>query len=156
MSGPALRRRDVLRAAAAGAAGLAAAGCTAPAPAPAPPHPDDRLVAAALTRERRLLALYDAALAARPDLAARLRALRAEHAVHLEALQPPGPTASPTPGPTQTAASLPPEAALDALLVAEERAAREHAAAARTASGGLAAVLASLAASEASHRVALT
>jgi hypothetical protein len=51
-----------------------------------PPPPPDALVAA-LTNQRRLLAGYDAALAARPDQVGRLTPLRADIAAHGAALR---------------------------------------------------------------------
>lgn len=153
-------RRVVLSA---GAFGLAAA-CTSPrrpgAVRPARPDPDIALTAAAVDRERALLAAYDAALAATPALAGRLAPLRAEHAEHLAGLgaglSPGTPTASPA------TAAAPPRGpgggagqARSSLATAEHAAAAAHAAATVTASARLAAVLASLAASEASHQVAL-
>ncbi len=161
-------RRVVLSA---GAFGLAAA-CTSPrrpgAVRPARPDPDIALTAAAVDRERALLAAYDAALAATPALAGRLAPLRAEHAEHLAGLgagPSPGLGAGLSPG-TPTAspatAAAPPRGpgggagqARSSLATAEHAAAAAHAAATVTASARLAAVLASLAASEASHQVAL-
>lgn len=126
-------------------------------PSPPPPvDPDVVLRDAAVLRERELLATYDAALAASPRLAARLRPLRAEHAEHLAVLQDPAlvgsplPTASPTP-----VAPLRPAPGTGALVAAERAASRAHAAAAVRAAPGLAQVLASLAASEATHEIAL-
>lgn len=111
---------------------------------PAPVDPDVALRAAAVVRERALLAAYDAALAARPD-DARLAPLRAEHQAHLEALEGASPSGTPSP-----AAAAPVD-----LAAAEREAAAAHAAATAQASPGLAALLAQLAASEASHPVAL-
>jgi glucose dehydrogenase len=63
---------------------------------PAEPNPDVVLAQAAATRERVLLATYDAALAAVPALTGRLGPLRADHAAHLAAL---GLPEVPTPAP---------------------------------------------------------
>lgn len=151
---------------AAGALGLAAAtGCRAPAPDPAAAR-DARLRAAAIERERRLVAAYTAALqapAALPSPAGRdaaagervalLRGLRAEHLAHLAALDPLAPaTASPAPAAARPDLARPD---LAGLARQERAAAAEHAAAAVTAGRPLAAVLASLGASEASHAVVL-
>ena len=131
-------------------AGLAAApvaACTTRRD-PAPVDPDDALRAAAVTRERELLAAYDAVTAAVPTAAARLSAVRAEHEQHLAALVR-TPVSSAPPTPPAVARTLAQLAAL------ERTSAAGHAADALRASRGLAAVLASLAASEASHPVAL-
>ncbi len=163
--GPRVGRRALL----AGAALLPLAACTSePAPAPPPPDPDDLLRAAAAERERVLLAEYDRLLAAVPELAVRLRPLRAQHAEHLLALTGPPPTGSPSPTPTTSPAAspppLPPEVppaqtaaeALASLVVAEQAAAGAHTADALAAGDrDLAGLLASLAASESSHPVAL-
>jgi hypothetical protein len=138
---------------------LLAAACSAdaPAPRPAPVDPDDALRAAAAERERGLLREYDAAIAARPALAPRLRPVRDHHAEHLEVLT--GPSATPSATPSGAAPPVPPpadDAAALARLVAAERAAGDaHAADCLTASRALAPVLASLSASELSHPVAL-
>ncbi len=136
----------------AGAVGLVAA-CTPShrppsASRPARPDPDVALTAAAVDRELTLLAAYDAALAATPALASRLAPLRSEHAEHLMALRA-------GPAPVGSAATSPTPVTRTSLRAAELAAAAAHAAAAVTASDRLAAVLASLAASEASHQVAL-
>ena len=125
-------------------------------PAPAP-DPDAALAAAAVARELALLARYDDALAAVPALAGELAPLRAEHVAHLAALgaveaaaatptRPPSPPA-PSPG---TAVQVRRD-----LASREHEAAAGHAAAAVAASRRLAPVLASLAASEASHAAVL-
>lgn len=168
--GPRVGRRALL----AGAALLPLAACTSePAPAPPPPDPDDLLRAAAAGRERALLAEYDRLLAAVPELAVRLRPLRAQHADHLLALTGPPPTGSPTSVATSPASAtspatspppLPPEVppaptaadALASLVVAEQAAAGAHTTDALAAADrDLAGLLASLAASESSHPVAL-
>ena len=137
-------RRTVLSA---GAVGLAA-GCTSShrTAGPSRPDPDVALTAAAVGRERALLAAYDAALAAAPARATTLALVRAEHAAHLAALGV---------GPAASAAAAPASPAPSDLAGAERAAAAAHAAAAVTASPRLAQVLASLAASEAAHQVAL-
>ena len=156
------------------AAGLAAlTSCTSPGEAPqplapqppAPVHPDVALRAAAVAREQTLIRAYDAALLAAPGLGDRLLALRAEHLTHLTSLgsttpgsTPPGstPPAGLKPGnPPPVAAPDLADAQLVGLRTAERAAGAGHTAALRTASAGLAVVLATLAASEASHEVAL-
>ena len=146
---------------------LLVAGCTAepaPAPAPAPVDPDDALRAAATARERVLLQAYDAALLAAPSLAARLAPVRAEHAEHLAALTGPAPSGPPgtsPPGSTPDgAAPVPATPATPAVVLAglvrdERAAAAGHAREVGAASRPLAALLAVLAASEASHLVVL-
>jgi hypothetical protein len=114
-----------------------------------PVDPDVAIRAAAVAREERLLDLYSAAA---PGVAGTLASIRAEHEAHLDALRPR--SASPSAS-TGSPRSLP-AVALPALVRAERAAAAEHAAAALTASRPLAALLASLAGSEASHAVVLT
>lgn len=129
-----------------GSVAALAAACTGSRPpaAPARADPDVALRAAAAAREQALIAAYDTA-GTTPALRTRLAPLRAEHAVHLQALGVAGPPAARP----STAAGLAQLAAL------ERRTAAAHAAAAVDASPALAAVLASLAASEASHAVVL-
>ena len=148
------------------AAGLAAlASCTSgwdKPVAPAPVNPDVALRAEAVLREQTLIRAYDTALLAAPALGERLRTLRAEHLTHLTALgappesSPTSPTPLVTPGASTTATASQLAAALMGLRSAERAAGAGHTAALRTASVELAVVLATLAASEASHEVALT
>lgn len=145
------------------AAGAALAGCTdgaAPVPAPpAPVDPDVALREAAVARERALLRSYDAVLLALPSLAQRLLPVREEHAAHLDALTGPQPAAGPSPSAAPGAPAVPPPAtaaaALAGLAAAEAQASTAHARDVPAASRGLAGLLASLAASEASHPVVL-
>jgi hypothetical protein len=127
-------RRRLLQAAL--AAPLAA--CTSTPRRRAAVDPDVALRAAAVAREQQLLARYATATSAA------LVAIRTEHEQHLQVLG--GATASASPALPSTSAQL---------VAAEHAAAAGHAADALRASGGLAALLASLAASEASHQVAL-
>jgi hypothetical protein len=140
----------------AGAALVACTPGTEPdGPLPPPPvDPDVALREQATARESALIAAYDAAIAGAPALAGRLAPLRAEHAAHLAALQEPaaGATAG---GPATTMPVRPARPTTATLVAAERSAARAHALGARTASPALAQVLASLAASEASHEIAL-
>jgi hypothetical protein len=136
-------RRGVLQAA---LLGSATAACTYRSRRAQRVDPDDALRAAAVARERSLVALYEAAAAATPGGSA--AAILAEHQAHLRALG-----AFPDPSPSQVGPSTPP--AVADLVTAERAAAAAHAAAAVGASRELAAVLASLAASEASHPVGL-
>lgn len=144
--------------------------CSSPAPPPVPPaplpvDPDVALRRAAVDRELALLRAYDAALDSLPALAATLAAVRAEHTVHLAALEPAaGPGSDPTPPvptppvPTTPVPATPASrrAAVRALSAQERRAAAEHARDAAAASRDLAVVLASLAASESAHLLTLT
>jgi hypothetical protein len=120
---------------------------------PAPPDPDVALTADAVAREQALLDAYDAALGADPSLVAELGPYRADHAAHLAALRPSA-AASPTP---TAPGPVPGQAARTraGLAAAERAAAAAHATATTTASPRLAGLLASLAASEASHATLL-
>lgn len=164
---PAVRRRDLLGAAL-GTAGLAlVAGCTGtppprPRPSPTPTGPDPQL--ADLENEQALLAAYDATLRAHPKLADRLRPVRADHAAHAAALRrlltPAGgrrrTSASPTPpAPTVSPVPADPAAALAALRTAEQSAYAARTRACLAAATDRAALLGSIAASEASHGVLL-
>ena len=134
------------------------AACTDPVLPEPPPDPDVPRREAAAARERALLTAYDAAIAAAPRLAVRLRALRAEHAEHLAALTPGVPPPPPDGAPPRAREKRTREKSgrVLARLAAQEReAARAHAGAAVDASPRLAQLLASLAASEGSHPVAL-
>lgn len=125
---------------------------------PPPPHPDLVLADEAAARERAMLAAYDAALALVPQLADRLAPVRAEHAEHLAALGVPDPVPSAPPAPASApppALPAEPGALLAALADLERSTSVTHAGAAVHAGRGLAVVLASAAASEASHPLAL-
>ncbi|MDX6198172.1 MAG: hypothetical protein QOJ79_1323 [Actinomycetota bacterium] len=126
------------------------AACTDEPAQPARIDPDVALRAAAVARERALVDAYRAAAGSSSSaVAARTAGLAEEHEQHLAALRAPSPSASTSSAP----AAVP---TLTQLLVAERAAAGAHAAAAVRASRDLATVLASLAASEASHAVVLT
>ena len=161
--GTGLGRRAVSRRALLTAAVVAPlAACTSDPAPPPPPDPDDVLREQAVERERSLLREYDAVLLVLPDLAARLTPLRAEHAEHLAALTGPPPSGSASPTPAASAPDVPAvpppataAAALVALVAAEREAAAGHGAAVLEASPELAALLASLSASESSHPVVL-
>jgi hypothetical protein len=156
-TGPAVTRRALLSAAAA----LPLAACTSDPEPPPPPDPDDLLRESAVERERSLLAEYDAVLLVLPSLAERLLALRAEHVEHLATLTGEGPAGTPSPQASQPGvAAVPPTAtaaaALAGLVEAERAAGAAHGAATLAArSRELAALLATLSASESSHPVAL-
>ena len=116
-----------------------------PKPLPPPPAP----LLAAIDAERRLIADLDATTGGAPAVRAVIAAARADHAAHLAALtrlltpyriQHPSP--SPVPGTARTLAQL---------RAAEQQAAAGAARYARTLRGAQAAMLASIAACEATH-----
>ncbi|MBK5306650.1 MAG: hypothetical protein JJD92_08200 [Frankiaceae bacterium] len=130
--------------------------CTGASREPRPVHPDVALRAAAIARERALIERYRAAAASSAStVATRIAGLAEEHEAHLAALSRSTPGAlspSPTTSPPAALIRVP---TLAQLVAAERAAATAHAADALKASRELAAVLASLAASEASHLVVL-
>jgi rubrerythrin len=138
-------------AAAAVTAGAGLTGCRLH-DTPARPHPDAAALAQALGAEEELLARYDAALAVARTPAARTRlaAIRADHRAHQQALLAVGATRPPGPTPTET-----PVSGAEALVAAESLAARERSGSAIAAPSHLAPLLASIAASEATHVVLL-
>lgn len=134
-------------------ASLVAAACS-PSPSPEPtdtPAPEPDVDADAQVRsdvaaqEAAIIALYDAVVAAHPELATDLAALRDEHAEHAEAL------GSPTPASGAPAVGSRAEA-LAAVMEAEKQAIAQRTAACEAASGAdLARLTALIAASEAGH-----
>jgi hypothetical protein len=159
-----LRRRSVL-AATMLAVPLAAAGCkgvgglgTLPKAAP-----DVAVLRGAIGTEQALIAQYRSAMARSPGLAGTLGPLLAQHREHLARLtsmliEPASPGAAPRPAPSssRTAAPGSPAAAtLAALETAETDAASSLAARLALAPPALAQLLASIAASEASHALLL-
>ncbi|MDP9183126.1 MAG: hypothetical protein M3P04_10175 [Actinomycetota bacterium] len=149
-----------------GVTASALAACTTDKPTKsAAPTLDDILRSEAVARERGLVDAYQAALLDRPELTPALAPLLAEHAAHLAALQPvPSPTPTPdasTGSPSPTPRARPRQTVLRELALQEKRAAAAHANAAERAESAtgcdrvLAPLLASLAASEASHAVVL-
>lgn len=133
------------------------------APTPSAPHPDDVLRDRVAAHEEQLLAWYGAVAAEHPELAQAFEPFRRHHERHLAALlataPPPDPAATPgaataTPPPK---AALPPVAADPAEAVGQLTEAEAAAAGTRLADcvdardGGLARVLAGIAACEASH-----
>jgi hypothetical protein len=158
------RRRlltGVLAGAAGGIAAAALAGCDLPlgADEPGVPAAEPDPLEPLLTGELALLASYDAAIAKFPSTAGRLRPLRADHAAHVQALRarmdPRRAAAAPesvVPSPAVAATAA---AAVSALAAAERAAADRAGAACLTASGERAALLASIAACEATHLVVI-
>ncbi|MGW0868113.1 hypothetical protein [Streptomyces sp. NPDC002611] len=165
-SGP--RRRSLL---AVGPAALALAGCTAGGedsgdPGDGPSAADRRARARAARDSEELAVRYDAVIAARPELAERLRPLRGEVVRHARAFGG-GRKASPSPSvsPSASSASSSPSAAAvpgndrDALAVlaaAERDLADRRAKALVGVEGELARLLASVAAAGAAHVYLLT
>lgn len=137
-----------------GAVALAAAGCTSSpddssggSPSPVDPDPDASVRQAVAEAEAAIIALYDAAIAAYPALAADLGAVRDEHRAHAEAMG--IAVASPSPSPPAPATR---SAALAGLAEAERAAVLERTAACEASTGAdLARVTALIAASEAGH-----
>jgi hypothetical protein len=157
-----LRRRSVL-AAAVMAVPLTAAGCkgvgglgTLPKPAP-----DVAVLRGAIGTEQALIARYTSAMAGSPGLAATLGPLLAQHREHLARLtsmliEPASPSATPRPSasPSRTPGSGS-AATLAALEAAETDAASSLAGRLALAPPAMAQLLASIAASEASHALLL-
>jgi hypothetical protein len=157
-----LTRRSVL-AATAMTVPLVAAGCkgvgglgTLPKAAP-----DVAVLHHAIATEQALIARYHTALAGSPGLAGPLGPLLAQHREHLARLTsmlivPATPRATPRPSPSASAAAARPRAAtLAALAAAETDAASSLARRLALAPPALAQLLASIAASEASHALLL-
>lgn len=108
--------------------------------------------AAAVRDSAELAGRYDAAAAAHPSLAARLRPLRAEVVRHIEAFG--GRAPARTPPPPAAAAGTPAQA-LAALAAAERALADRRAATALAVPGELARLMASVAAAGAGHAALL-
>jgi hypothetical protein len=148
------RRRVLAGLALAGLAAACRAGAPAPEPAPASTAPPPDPLLAELVDERSLLATYDVAITRHPGLRPALSGPRADHAEHVAALQRLLPaTLSASPVPVGVPGT--PAAALAALRSAERAASNARAAAALTAPADRAGVLASIAASEATHELVL-
>ncbi len=158
-----LRRRSVL-AAAVMTVPLVAAGCkgvgglgTLP-----KPGPDVAVLRSAISTEQALIARYRSAMAWSPGLAGTLSPLLAQHREHLARLTSmliqsasPSATPRPTPSSSRTAAPGSPAATLAALETAETDAASSLTARLALAPPALAQLMASIAASEASHALLL-
>lgn len=120
------------------------------------------VVQRAANNERTLIAAYDSAVAAYPELAARLQPLRANHVRHLDGLVPGAsaklPAAAPaTPTPTLTPSAPaapttePPPGVLAGLASLEHTAAGDRVNDVAATSGSLARLLASIGGCEAAH-----
>ncbi len=170
---PGRTRRAVLAAAVASLPLLAVSGCKGVGALATPPGPapDVALLRAAIAAEELMIARYDAVITSSASLAAGLRPLRAEHRLHLAGLRtrlivPPGSaaavTASPAPSASWPAAAgaggMPtgPAAAISFLQAAERAAAAALLHQLIAVSPSLAQLMASVAASEATHVAALT
>lgn len=161
MPGRPLSRRTTLGSALAAPLALAACDIDPPvregetSPATAPPPPDSELVATVVAALARARAVLEAATAAVPSLGERLEVLVGAHAEHLDVLVGAVPEADlPVPAPV----SVPPRIlpALAAVRRSEQRLLRTvREACIATASGDLARVLASIAASTSQHSAAL-
>jgi hypothetical protein len=164
-------RRAVLAATAASLPLLALSGCKGVGALATPPRPapDVAVLKAAIAAEEVMIARYDAVITRSARLAGSLRPLRAEHQSHLVQLRsrlivPPGSAAaSPSPSPSRSgraAAGPGPVPAGAAAAISYLQAAERHAASTLlhqliAVSPSLAQLMASVAASEATHVAAL-
>lgn len=163
-------RRAVLAAAAASLPLLAVAGCKGIGALATPPRPapDVALLRAAIAAEELMIARYDAVIARSPGLAAGLRPLRAEHRLHLaefrsRLIAPPGSAAASAASPAPASSGASPgasgaparTAAISFLQGAERVAAADLLRRLTVVSPSLAQLMASVAASEATHVAAL-
>jgi hypothetical protein len=158
-----LRRRSVL-AATVMTVPLVAAGCKGVGALGTPPEPgpDVAVLRGAIGTEQALIARYRTALAGSPGLAGTLGPLLAQHREHLARLtamliEPASPSDTPRPSPSSSgpAGTGSAAATLAALEVAETDAASALAARLALAPPALAQLMASIAASEASHALLL-
>lgn len=151
---PAVTRRQGLTALAIlGPVGFLAACSSDSEPDPAEPTALPATVSTGVAaQEQELVAMYDAAIAAYPEVASALQVIRDQHLEHAMALDA---TSSPSPSPTaEVAESV--DAALVSLVKAERRAMRQRIdACVEAQEAGLARTLAFIAASEAAHVPAL-
>jgi hypothetical protein len=139
-----------------------ATGCTRAGRADAPPAgPEVLLLEGVIQNEARLIALYDAVIAAHQGLSGRLAPLRDHHVQHLAVLErhyvPGSASGTTTPAPRPVVTAPPGEAsALSAIRSAERKAATAHADEVRRVSPGLSQLLAAIGACEAGHAQELT
>lgn len=161
---PGLSRRGVLAAAALVTLPVLTSGCGKGFGALGPPPrplPEVGVLTRAISREHLMIARYQAVVSGFPALAGELGPLLAEHRAHLTALHSrllPGAKPAPVPssGPPIPAGPADRAAAIAGLRAAEDRAARALLDSLAVASPSLAQLLASIAASEATHAAALT
>ena len=162
-------RRAVLAATAASLPLLALSGCKGVGALATPPRPapDVAVLKAAIAAEEVMIARYDAVITRSARLAGSLRPLRAEHQSHLVQLRsrlivpPGGAPASPSPSRSGPAAGPGPVPAGAAAAILYLQAAERHAASTLlhqliAVSPSLAQLMASVAASEATHVAALS
>jgi hypothetical protein len=163
----ALSRRRLLAASTTMLPLLAAASCGVPDPLAGPPGPsrDVRTLRASISAEQALVEEYRKVLGAYPGLSASLRPFLTQHEDHLAQMQsrlivPPHAAASPSASPSASApVPRPPASAGAAVLLlgnAERSAAAAQVRRLAGATPSLAQLLASIAASEATHAVALS
>lgn len=148
------RRQGLAAVALLGPVGFLAACSGSEEPDPATPTTLPATIATAVAaREQELVSLYDAIIAAFPDLAGPLQPIRDQHGQHAAALDP---SSAASPSPTATEVPEDADQAIATLLRAERRAMRERIDACVEAEDvGLARTLAFVAASEGSHVPAL-
>ena len=159
------RTRRAVLAAAAGLPLLAVSGCKGVGALAAPPRPapDVAVLRSAIAAEEVMIARYDAVMTRSASLAARLRPLRGEHRLHLAQLRsrlivPPASAAAASPSPSPAGPGSVPAGSAAAISYLQ---AAEHAAAVTllrqlaAVSPSLAQLMASVAASEATHVAAL-
>lgn len=164
----AVSRRRVLTAVAGGSALAVTASCGVPDGLKRPPglSASVRTLRAAITAEQALVDSYSQVIRRYPQLSARLNSFLSQHQEHLAQLKgrlivPPHVTMSPVPSPAASAASPAPasansaSAAVALLVRAEQNAAAGQLGRLTGAPPSLAQLLASIAASEATHAVAL-
>jgi hypothetical protein len=160
-------RRRVLAAGAVALPLAATASCGVPAALRKPPglSASVQTLRASITAEQALVDDYQAVIRRYPQLSGRLDSFLSQHRQHLAQLQgrlvvPPHVTMSPVPsppapGPSSPSAAGSAGAAVTRLIKAEQDAAAEQMARLNGAPAALAQLLASIAASEATHAVAL-
>ena len=164
-------RRAVLAATVASLPLLAVTGCKSVGALAAPPRPapEVALLRAAIAAEELMIARYDAVITRSPRLAAGLRPLRTEHRLHLAGLRsrlvvPPGSAAAAAASPAPASSRSSPgasdapagaAAAISFLQGAERAAAADLLRKLTAVSPSLAQLMASVAASEATHVAAL-
>jgi hypothetical protein len=146
-----------------GSSALAVTACQEPAALRKPPglSASVRTLRASITAEQGLVDSYHDVIRRFPQLSGRLNSFLAQHEQHLAQLRgrlvvPPHVTMSPIPSPAATSPATSAEAAVESLVRAEQTAAATQLGRLKGAPPALAQLLASIAASEATHAVALT
>jgi hypothetical protein len=146
-----------------GSSALAVTACGVPEALKKPPglSASVRALRASITAEQGLVDSYHDVIRRFPQLSGRLNSFLAQHEQHLAQLRgrlvvPPHVTMSPIPSPAATSPATSAEAAVESLVRAEQTAAATQLSRLKGAPPALAQLLASIAASEATHAVALT